>query len=193
MDSIGESDTCHDPGGKVRLRLCDGVTGTAVFSACGRHRTLLTRSWEGAALEGSVLWIGMNPSTAEAGVDDPTVAKECKFTRRWGYGSYVKANVMDYRATHPRMLLADGVIPCSQENIPAIVAAARAASMVVLGYGALHKKLVSYGEAVKSALASEGIEALCLALTKDGHPKHPLYIRDDTQPFPYPLQGMNPS
>lgn len=171
----------HDPGGKVRLRLKDGVTGTAVFSACGRHRTLLTREWEGAALPGYVLWIGMNPSTAAADVDDPTVFKECKFTRRWGYGSYVKCNVMDYRATHPKMLLAEGVEACSAENLPAIVEAARGAAVVVLAYGALHRKLAHHGEAVAAALKGEGIRLRALAFTKAGHPGHPLYLKDDAE------------
>ncbi len=175
----------HNPGGKVRLALKDGIVGDAVFSACGRYRTLLTRSWDGAEKSGTVLWIGMNPSTAAADVDDPTVAKECKYTKRWGYGRYIKANVMDYRATHPKMLLADGIVPCSPYNLGAIVEEARKASVVVLAYGALHKRLRVHGEAVKSALASEGLDALCLGLTKDGHPKHPLYMRDDTEPFPY--------
>lgn len=171
----------HDPGGKVRLKLKGDVIGDAVFSTCGRYRMLLTRTWAEAERPGSVLWIGMNPSTAEADVDDPTVFKECKFTRRWGYGRYVKANVMDYRATHPKMLLADDVVPCSPANLPAIVDAARAADVVVLAYGALHKKLARYGEAVRQALRAEGIRLHVLALTKDGHPRHPLYLRDDCE------------
>jgi len=176
----------HDPGGKVRLRLREGVSGEAWFSSCGRYRRLLTRSWAGADKPGSVLWIGMNPSTAAADVDDPTVAKECRFTKRWGYGRYVKANVMDYRATHPGMLLAEGVVPCSPENLPAIVSAAREAAIVMLAFGALHRKLACHGRAVLSALKEEGIAAHALKLTKDGSPGHPLYIREDSLPFPFP-------
>ena len=173
----------HDPGGKVRLRLKGDVVGDALFSDCGRYRRLLTRRWNGAEKEGTVLWIGMNPSTAAGDVDDPTVLKETKFTRRWGYGRYVKANVMDYRATHPKMLLAEGVVPCSPENLPAIVEAARSAAVVVLAYGALHAKLAAHGEAVRRALASEGILLHALALTKDGHPRHPLYLPDSSEPI----------
>lgn len=181
MEMADPAPFAHDPGGKVRLRLRDGVTGTAVFSECGRHRTLLTREWEGAALPGYVLWIGMNPSTAAADLDDPTVFKECKFTRRWGYGSYVKCNVMDYRATHPRMLLADGVVACSPDNLPAIVGAAKEAALVVLAYGALHKRLAHHGTAVVEALRSEGVRLHALVLTKAGHPGHPLYLKDDSE------------
>lgn len=174
------AEAAHDPGGKVRLKLRDGVTGTAIFSECGRHRTMLTRSWEGAERPGSVLWIGMNPSTAEANVDDPTVFKECKFTRRWGYGRYVKCNAMDYRATHPSMLLAEGVVACSPANLPTIIAAARDADIVVLCFGALHKRLAHHGEAVIKALKGEGIKLHALSFTKAGHPGHPLYLKDDS-------------
>jgi len=176
----------HDPGGKVRLKLADGVIGSAVFSECGRYRRLLTREWEGATKPGSVLWIGMNPSTAAGDVDDPTVAKECKFTKRWGYGRYVKCNVMDYRATHPKMLLDEHVLPCSNRNLQTIIAEARRASLVVLAYGALHKKLAHHGDAVKSALAADGIRLYALAITKAGHPGHPLYLKDDSPLVEFP-------
>lgn len=180
----------HDPGGKVRLRLKDGVGGTAAFSPCGRYRTLLTRSWEGASLDGHVLWIGMNPSTAAADVDDPTVFKETKYTRRWGYGSYVKCNVMDYRATQPRDLLAEGVEPRSADNLPTILEAARGAALVILAYGALHPRLARYGNETALALATAGHRLHCLALTKAGHPGHPLYLKDSCDPMPYPLDRV---
>lgn len=179
------SEHLHDPGGKVRLKLKSEATGDAVFSACGRYRRLLTRKWETCTVPGSVLWIGMNPSTAAADVDDPTVFKEGKYTRRWGYGEYVKCNVMDYRATHPKMLLEDGVVPCSPDNLPTIIEEAKRASIVVLAYGALHKKLLVHGENVKLALAHAGIPLYALALTKDGHPRHPLYLKDSSDLIPF--------
>ncbi|KYB45746.1 hypothetical protein AB664_34185 [Brucella anthropi] len=66
----------HDPGGKVRLKVKSEIRSDAIFSACGRYRRLLKREWDGAEKEGYVLWIGMNPSTADFNVDDPTVFKE---------------------------------------------------------------------------------------------------------------------
>src|SRR5690606_22098916 len=106
----------------------------------------------GAEKLGFVLWIGMNPSTAAIDVDDPTVFKEQKFTRRWGYGRYVKTNVMDYRATHPKMLLEPGVVPCTEENLKTIVEYAKQAEIIVMAYGSLHKKLAHHGQAVTDAL-----------------------------------------
>lgn len=171
----------HDPGGKIRLKLTAQVRGSAKFSPCGRYRQLLTRNWDGSEKPGTVLFIGMNPSTAAEDVDDPTVFKETKLTRRWGYGSYVKCNVMDYRATHPKMLLAEGVLPCSDDNLPAIITSAKDATLVVMAYGSLHKKLSHYGQAVTEALRGEGIKLHALRITKNGSPGHPLYLRDDSE------------
>lgn len=176
----------HDPGGKVRLALADNIESHAVFSECERYRVLLSRRWHSeTALPGYVLWIGMNPSTADAKFDDPTVKKERKFTNRWGYAHYVKCNVMDYRATKPKMLLEPGAIPCSEENLKTIIEAAKGASLVVLAFGAPHKKLRIYGERVVDELTKIGIPLFCLAHTKDGLPAHPLYQLDSSEPIEF--------
>lgn len=176
----------HDPGGKVRLALAGDIESHAVFSDCERYRVLLSRRWRSeTARPGYVLWIGMNPSTADAKFDDPTVKKERKYTNRWGYSHYVKCNVMDYRATKPKMLLEPGVIPCSEENLKAIIEAAKGASLVMLAFGAPHKKLRIYGERVVDELTKLGIPLYCLAHTKDGLPAHPLYQLDSAVPIPF--------
>lgn len=169
----------HDPKGKVRLALAGDVTGWARFSDCGRYRPLLAREFE--AGEGTILWIGMNPSTAAAEVDDPTVRRETDFSRRWGFRRFVKANVMDYRATHPKDLTAPGVIPCSPENLPIIRAEAAEAARVVLAFGALAPALRVHGAATAAALRADGRELWCLGVTKDGSPRHPLYLRKDSE------------
>ena len=69
------NDIAHDPGGKVRLRLGEGVRGDAVMSADGRYRQIMRR-WLGETFpEHYILFVGMNPSTADATVDDPTCAR----------------------------------------------------------------------------------------------------------------------
>jgi hypothetical protein len=179
------SHDAHDPGGKVRIRVRPDISSDAVVSPCGRYRPLLIREWSGATREGSVLWIGMNPSTADLGVDDPTVFKEQKFTRRWGYGRYVKCNVMDYRATNPKTLLDADVLPCSADNLPIIVEQARNAALVVLAYGSLPVRLFHYGAAVTQALRAAGVPLYALHITKNGSPGHPLYLRDTSELIPY--------
>lgn len=175
----------HDPGGKVRLKVKADIRSDALFSNCGRYRRLLTREWDGAENPGYVLWIGMNPSTADLDVDDPTVFKEQKFTRRWGYSRYVKCNVMDYRATDPKTLLEPGVIPCTEENLQTIVDQARNAAIVVMAYGSLHKRLAHHGQTVTDALRAEGIELHALKITKNGSPGHPLYLKDTSELIEY--------
>lgn len=168
----------HDPGGKVRLRLSGEVRGGARFSECGRYRPVLWRTW-GADDAPYALWIGMNPSTATAEVDDPTIRRETVFTQREGLVRYVKCNVMDYRATSPKDLLKPGVVPCSPENLPEIALQASGAALVVLAYGAAPKPLRGHGEAVSAMLRKMGIKVMCLGLTNEGLPRHPLYVRGD--------------
>jgi hypothetical protein len=173
----------HDPKGKVRLKLAGDVTGGAQFSPCGRYRPLLTRDLTGG--EGTILWIGMNPSTAAANVDDPTVRRETDFSRRWGFRRFVKANVMDFRATHPEDLLDPDLAPRSDENLGIIRAEAAGAARIMLAFGALPPALFRYGAEVVEALRADGRALFCLGLTKAGAPRHPLYMRKDCEPLAF--------
>jgi hypothetical protein len=176
----------HDPGGKVRLRLAEGVHGDAVMSPDGRHRQIMRR-WLGDAFpERYILFIGMNPSTADANVDDPTCAREWTFARREGFSGMVKCNVGDYRATDPKMLLQPGVVAVSDANLPAIRQAAAGAGRVVLCHGKLNKALAPAGKAIVEALKADGIQLWCFGTNADGSPKHPLYLRADTPLVPVP-------
>lgn len=170
----------HDPGGKVRLPLMPGVNGDATFSADGRYRQLMRR-WTGESFpQRYVLFVGMNPSTADATANDPTCAREWTFANREGYSAMVKANVGDYRATDPKMLLMPGVIAVSEANLPAIRRAAAGADMVILCHGRLNRALAPAGEALVGALRADGITLWCFGTNTDGSPKHPLYLRLDT-------------
>lgn len=170
----------HDPGGKVRLALMPGVNGDARFSDCGRYRQLMRR-WVGDGFpQRYVLFIGMNPSTADATANDPTCAREWTFANREGYSGMVKANVGDYRATDPKMLLVPGVVAVSEQNLPTIRAAAAAASLVIMCHGKLNKALAPAGKALVEALTADDIPLWCFGTNADGSPKHPLYLRSDT-------------
>ncbi len=175
----------HDPGGKVRLALMPGVNGDATFSPDGRYRQLMRR-WLGPEFpERYVLFIGMNPSTADASVNDPTCAREWTFSQREGFDAMVKANVGDYRATHPKMLLEPGVEASSPDNLPAIRKAAAGAGLVVLCHGKLNKALAPAGKALIEALRRDGVPLWCFGTNADGVPKHPLYLRGDTPLRPF--------
>ena len=169
----------HDPGGRVRLPLLPGVNGDAQFSD-PQHRQIMRR-WLGETFpDRHILFIGMNPSTADATVNDPTCAREWTFARREGYEAMAKGNVGDYRATDPKMLLAPGVVACSPANLPSLREAAERADKVVLCHGKLNKALALAGKELVAALRSDGIALWCFGMNGDGSPKHPLYLRLDT-------------
>lgn len=180
LDLIPPDPTQHDPGGKVRLALMAGVNGDAVFSDDGRHRPLMRR-WLGDTFpDRYLMFIGMNPSTADATVNDPTCAREWTFTQREGFDAMVKANVGDYRATHPKMLLEPDVVVSSPANLPTIREQAKGAARVILCHGKLNKALVPAGQALVQALTEDGIDLWCFGTNGDGSPKHPLYLKGDT-------------
>ena len=169
----------HDPGGRVRLALPPGVRGDAQFSD-HEHRQIMRR-WMGESFpERYILFIGMNPSTADATVNDPTCAREWNFARREGYEAMAKGNVGDYRATDPKALLAPGVVVSSPANLPSLRIAAAGADRVVLCHGKLNKALAPAGRDLVQALRADGVELWCFGTNADGSPKHPLYLRLDT-------------
>lgn len=177
-------DTRHDAGGKTRMRLLPGVNGLALFVGDrDEHRLELWRIWGDP--KPFVLWIGMNPSTAEADVDDNTVRIEQRFSREWGFAAYCKTNVMSYRVTNPAGLLQPGVNPADQRNLDIILGLAQQAGTVVLTIGSLPPRLRPYGETVVRVLANAGIQMKCLGVTADGSPRHVrgLPARAEPQPF----------
>jgi hypothetical protein len=144
-----------------------------------------------------VLWIGLNPSTADETVNDPTVRKVLGFQVQWSkhIRSYTRGttelvNLFALRATDPRKLARhpDPVGPDNDEHIR------RAADEVVAGKGTI---VVAWGAnafARKRAMHVAGLlwpfELMCLGTTKDGSPRHPLYV-PYSQPL-VPWKGYNP-
>src|SRR4051794_1194892 len=99
----------HDPGGKTRLRLADGVHGDAIFAGPNDcYRLILTRKWVNLFNASTrlpnnfVLWIAMNPTVADGNVDDPTLNRVIDFSMEWGFDGLAVMNVCDYRATNPK-------------------------------------------------------------------------------------------
>lgn len=175
----------HDPGGRVRLPVSETVTSDAEFSSCGRYRSLLKRTWNSQLP--SIMFVGMNPSVADLEVDDPTVRKECGYAERWGYGGLVKTNVMDYRATSPKDLLKEGVIPCSAANLKTIAQQLKSVRNVVVAWGRLPQSLRCHSDAVSQLLSSFDGNVWCLGHNQDLSPKHPLYLKNSAPLVPYQL------
>ena len=185
-----DPDSLHDPGGKVRLKLPDGVIGGASFSKCGCYRRALTRDWtDDKQVPRTILFIGMNPSVAGAEVSDPTCHRELSFARDWGYTRYFKGNVLDWRATSPRDIPPDPELACSPANIPALIEMAESSETIVLAYGKLHQRFQPVVNKALQAVAATGKPMTCLGLNKDGSAKHPLYLRKDTPLIEFPYDG----
>lgn len=177
----------HNPGGKVKIALAAGVHGDAEFSRDGRYRPRMRR-WTGDVFpDRYVLFIGMNPSTADASANDPTCAREWQFTLREGYHGMVKTNVGDYRATNPKDLMAAGLSVSSPENLPTIRQSAAGAALVIVCHGKLNPPLALAAKAILAALHEDGVDLWCFGTNADGSPKHPLYLRADTPLIRYQL------
>lgn len=180
----------HDPGGKVRLRLPKGVRGNAQFSECGRYRQTLERDWtETGSTSRAVLFVGMNPSVADAEFSDPTCHRELTFARDWGYTAYLKGNVLDWRATSPKDLPKDPKEARSVQNLPALLDLAARAELIVLAYGKLHNRYAEIVAETVQALASSNAPLRCFGLNKDGSAKHPLYLRKDSPLIAFPTSS----
>jgi hypothetical protein len=176
----------------------------ASISPCGRYRYKLWREWrmlepsprdrwrwfgekDGAGHElgepKSFVFVMLNPSTADGDVDDPTIRKCVKFARREKYDRLLVVNLFAWRATSPRELLAVGPNddPVGYRNQDALNAI-EADDLVVCAWGA-HGDHLGQNETMLGWLGERRL--FCLGKTKDGHPRHPLYLRDDAPLTPF--------
>lgn len=162
------------------MRLLKGLEGSrsAVLSECGTYRYVLTRAVQSRGV-GTVNFVMLNPSTADASVDDPTVRRCLGYARDWGYGHLVITNLFAFRSTDPRTLIR-AEDPIGPENDRHLLMEATAADLVVCGWGergGLHERA-----AVVLKLLSRVEVPHCLAMTKSGQPGHPLYLPANLRP-----------
>lgn len=147
---------------------------SAVISACGRYRYSLIRrvnvhrhTW--------CVFVMLNPSTADANTNDPTIRACMEFARRWECGWLQVVNLFAWRATDPREL-GKAVDPIGPLNPRHLDEAARNADILVCAWGAdggangIHT----------GSWMREGFTPWHLGLNKDGSPRHPLYIKRST-------------
>jgi hypothetical protein len=166
------------------MKLLDGVHADACLSPDGEYRYWLSRVWDrGSEL---ALWIMLNPSTASAEVDDPTVRRTQEFSRRWGYGGVVVVNLFARRCTRP-VHLRDPGDPIGPANDKWLwnLGCRRAVTLVVAAWGA-HGSLHDRDRTVARMYHRLGRPLYCLGTTKDGHPRHPLYVKGNTPLEPWP-------
>ena len=144
----------------------------AVYSECEAYRYLLTRVWESAGPR--ALFVMLNPSTATEVQNDPTVERCERRARALGFGAFRVTNIFAFRATDPTRMRA-APDPVGPANDDAIARSAPWADQIVCAWGSNGAHL-DRGPAVEALLRATGRPLFHLGLTKDGHPKHPLYI-----------------
>lgn len=145
----------------------------------GVYRYSLWRRLGGARRR--VLFIMLNPSTADETADDPTIRRCATFARSWGYGRLEVCNLFAYRATDPRQLRRVGD-PVGPLNDAMIARAMRRVECVVVAWG-VEGARSRRADVVMGLLRSSTV--YCVGTTRDGFPRHPLYVRRDTPMAPF--------
>jgi hypothetical protein len=144
------------------------VRRAASFSRDGRYRYSLRRAWSDGP---AVTWVLLNPSTADARVDDPTIRRCIGFSRRWGFGALEVVNLFALRATDPK-ILPRAPDPVGASNDAALRRALARSAVVVAAWGE-HGRLHGRSARVRRWLPDG---ALALGLNASGEPVHPLYV-----------------
>jgi len=170
----------------TRKHLKGDAQSVAVYSDCENFRYSLTRIWQADAKR--ALFVMLNPSTATEVENDPTVERCERRARALGCGGFRVCNIFAWRATDPRNMRVQ-TDPVGPENDAAIVEATTWATgrpafgggQVICAWGT-HGAHLGRGVKVEALLRARDVDLWHLGLTKDGHPKHPLYIAYAVQP-----------
>lgn len=162
----------------------DTLKSSAVLSEDEVYRYVLERIWGAGPI---AVFIMLNPSTADALKNDPTIRRCIGFAQAWGCGGLFGLNAFAYRATLPADMLKaeDPVGPDNLAHIGRKIDEARAngTGRVLCAWGA-HGGHLGQAEIVIDLLKSKSVEPVCFGKTKAGHPKHPLYLPYDTELVP---------
>lgn len=152
----------------------------ARISDCGQYRYTLWRRWD--VTLPLVVFVMLNPSTADGETDDPTIRRCIGFARTWGYGAVHVVNLYAWRARDPRELRT-AEDPVGPDNDRTLAEYGNDGVPLIAAWG------VNADPArVAHVLKIDGFDRLrALGATKDGHPRHPLYVRGDAKPQPWPV------
>lgn len=148
----------------------------AIFDCSGAYRYALTRVWEHGP---EVTIVMLNPSSADAARDDPTIRRCIAFARAWGFGRLRVLNLFAYRTAVPADLRW-APDPIGPENDRYLSESGRSGLLVVAwgNHGVLHGRAAAVGGLFRGAF--------CLGVTAAGQPRHPLYLPAALRPVPWP-------
>ena len=153
----------------------------AVLSSCGHYRYLLERHWDHS--KHALGFVMLNPSTADAMEDDPTIRRCIRFAKDNGFGAIYVGNLFAWRATDPADLPTDRQLAIGPDRDFFLHRMGMQCRTVVAAWGS---KLPRFADkpflyvSLCEALDDIGVRrAKCLGTTKNGQPRHPLYVRAD--------------
>lgn len=163
---------------------------SATISPDGLYRYRLERDLATRWERKRVLFVMLNPSTADWRNDDPTIRRCLGFARSWGYDALDVGNLFAFRSTKP-VYLQTADDPIGEENDFHLQDMAEDAALVVAAWGAFPRKLFAWRIAKVTQMLRTVREIHCLGLTTTGDPRHPLYVPAETMPVlwqsPLPL------
>lgn len=152
------------------------MKNTAKLSVCRTYRYALWRTWDSS--KAGVLFVGLNPSTADESSDDATLVRCINFAKSWGYGSVCMANLFAFRATDPVDMKA-AIDPVGKENNRWLKKLYLESELAIAAWGNDGSFLG------RSAQVKELLPNLhCLKMNKSGEPAHPLYQPAKQKPVP---------
>ena len=141
------------------------------------YRYLLWREWDSSSR--TLSFIMLNPSLADAEINDPTITRCINFAKTWGYGRLEVVNLFAYRTPHPK-LLKQAIEPIGRDNDRYILESVEKSDRVILAWGnhGLWRKQDIY----TLELLKNHTHLYSLGITKRGSPRHLLYLRSTTKP-----------
>ena len=160
----------------------------AIISDCGKYRYELHRTWD--KKKKKVLFIMLNPSTADIHNNDLTTIRCMNFAKKWGYGGLMIGNIYPFRAKRPKDLKRWLDEPCDTQfyvgydNENYVIDMACKADLIVCAWGRNY-------EGIPEWIDNLG-DLFYLELCKDNiTPKHPLRnISKDAIPTNYDLNTI---
>lgn len=164
----------------------------AKISDCGSYRYDLWRGWDVRKPELRIIML--NPSTADASLDDPTIRRCMTFAEREGFGGIIVVNLFAFRATSPADMKTapDPFGPEGSDVIEWALSSAVRDDLPVLCAWGTHGAHRDRASTVMLSARGHGTRLVCLGVNKDGHPRHPLYVAGNQPflPFPHPDKSL---
>lgn len=150
-----------------------------------RFRYVLHRDWSGMLFTRPrpVVWVMLNPSSADGIRDDATTRRCIAHTERLGYYRLQIVNLFAYRSRDPKRIRQLGDAAVGRANDEHIALAVERAALVVCAWGA-HRWAQDRAREVVSVIGSHDL--WCLGTTADGSPRHPLYLPAATELVRWP-------